>query len=224
MTDAKRSGLTSRDLTTMTFIVLTVAGAASMMLFGPAQASVGEAHAELQEANRSAQAAPTLLVESAAWQVTTTRSKAMRAHIAKHSANATDSAALTQTLYDIAAQNGLELTRIQPSSGRQLASIAASAKEDPAAVTPTATLRVALDTTAPYDAVVTFLEALERDLGFVRLESVRLTPVTSDGAPLVRAIIESVHFAFDPEAVEPRQDTEMAGLTTAMPPMTGGAH
>ncbi len=209
MSGKKKRTITSRDLSTMTFIVLALCGAASVMMFGPVRHRETQANLALEEAHRAAQLAPSLLIESVAWREEEARGKAMQDYVAKHSTGAIDSAALTQRLYDMATICGLELSRIRPSAKH----INAGKNADGASKSaPQAALRVSLDTTADYQAVVRFLDSLETDFGFVRIETVRLTPVTSAGKPLVRATIESVHFAFDPALAEPKLTPE--GMTT----------
>ena len=158
------------------------------------------------------QTVPTLTVDSVAWRDTEARGSALQQRIAAHSQGAIDSAALTQRLYDTATACGLALTRIQPAAQR----IAPTLRPDgtPEAAPQTA-LRVALDTTAPYEAVVRFLDVLEHDLGFVRIESVRLAPVSPEGLPSVRATIETVHFGFDPALAEPPAQGTNLALTGA---------
>ena len=184
------------------------------MMIGPTRDAIDKARGDFATAQRAVQEAPALTVASVAWKKTEARGAALQDLVIASSEGALDSAELTQRLYDTAAECGLTLTRIQPSSQRISSVMRPDGTPDAA---PQAALRVSLDTTASYDAVVRFLDVLERDLGFVRIESVRLTPVSPDGVQSVRATIETVHFAFVPALAEP------ATQTTALQTTVGGA-
>ena len=68
------------------------------------------------------------------------------------------------------------------------------------------TVAYSISVTGTYPAMATFLRSLRTGLGHAQVRSVRLVPAPEERAQLVRAVIETEHYAFDttpPEAAAP---------------------
>lgn len=145
--------------------------------------------------------------------------------IVERSAPARDTARLNAGIEAIAANSGVEVQRTQP---REAAGPALTppthASADPAApqpVRPDAVVGLTLDVAGTYGAVAAFVGALETDLGFTRVISLRMAP-EGEHVDRVRATITTAHFAFSPPvaptpAPTPATDTE---TDTAAPAFT----
>lgn len=136
------------------------------------------------------------------------------ADIAERSAPARDAAKLNAAIEALALKAGVAVRRTQPredSDGAAPARPAEGADAAPA-VRPDATLAFTIDVTGPYAGLTRFVRALETDLGYTAVSSVRLTP-ESENRDLVRASITTRHYAFS--LPEPAPDAVPEGGVTS---------
>lgn len=117
---------------------------------------------------------------------------------------ARDAAALNARMEELAATAGVRLQRTQPREAlsalskdppRATTDPATSDQPATASVKPDAVLGFTIDATGSYAGMTRFIEGLERNLGYTRVDSVRIAP-DSETEDRVRATISTVHFAF----------------------------
>lgn len=180
----------------------------------PLHAEQRDAVSQLEEAQSLAARAgelsarmPALTAERAAFA----RDAAL---ICERSAPARDTARLNAGIEDIAAKAGVEVERTQPREPAALAGAstrAAPAATDPGAtpdIQPDAVAGFALDVVGSYAGLASFVRALESDLGFTRVVSLRVTP-EGEYQDRVRASITTAHFAFSlPKPAAPGEPTD----------------
>lgn len=119
--------------------------------------------------------------------------------VARHSAAAHETARLNASIEQAARRSGVDVLRTQPREMphpvAQPGVAASSEAGGPVTVSPDAVTGFSLDVAGTYDGLASFVSAIERELGFTRIESLRLVPEGS-ASERVRATISTAHFAF----------------------------
>lgn len=118
-----------------------------------------------------------------------------------------DPGRLYDALRRLAASSGVRIERIEPSTVRHGARQGARQPGDVQVETAGYTVEI----TGRYDAIADFVRACESDLGASRLSSFRIaaTAPTPDGqAPVLSAVIETVHVSLSPPSRKDSPSTE----------------
>jgi hypothetical protein len=166
---------------------------AHLLVVEPAAKRLGAARAEI--ARREADAATLRAVQASLPLIDAAADRARREvdAVAAASTPARDPGALFASLAAIAASHGVRVEQLDPFEPPQPA---AAPGADPAVPAPRDTrLGYTMTLDAAYADLAAFLGAVQRDLGFVRITSVRITP--SGEADRVSARVQTVHHAFE---------------------------
>lgn len=164
----------------------------------PAAKRLATVRAEI--ARRESDAATLRAVQSSLPVVEAAADRARREvdALAAGSAAARDPGALFAGLAAIAASHGVRVEQLDPFEPPQPAVPAPGG--DPAAAIPRdSRLGYTMILDASYPDLAAFLAALQRELGFVRIVSVRMVPSGEEGR--ISARVQTVHHAFDLAAV-----------------------
>lgn len=188
----------NRALASQGIIVLAVCVGGYMVLVDPARrqaaAAAGQAEsiaAQVREAESLRDQVPML---SAALEKTKKDVK----DIAESGKLARDERELFAAVMAMADGTGIRVEQLSPAKTATVSADSADARDTVVAYSITAT--------GNYGQVAAFLRGLRTGLGFTNLRSVRLTPTPEENAPVVRAVIETEHFAFDPAPAAPAAD------------------
>jgi hypothetical protein len=126
------------------------------------------------------------------------------ARISEFGRPARDERGLFAAMISLAAHHDIRLDELNPM--RLGVARDAAPRADAAAMPHDAAVGYSMVAVGSYDHIVTFLRALSGELGYTLIRSVKLTPSVDDKVQLVRAIIETEHFSFDPSARAPLAD------------------
>lgn len=140
--------------------------------------------------------------------------------IQDRSALAKDQSALFSALMELAGSHRIRVDQLQPVTvgNKRTASKPAAPPPPPppsgsgtGPLTPaapqieSACVRYAIAATGSYADLARFVGALQFDLGFTRVRSVRIDPVRESSTPIVQVLIETEHYAFGAGAVASAQ-------------------
>ncbi|MDZ4685933.1 MAG: hypothetical protein SH850_12770 [Planctomycetaceae bacterium] len=196
-------------------IGLMVCGAVQMFLIGPAEGRARKLQAEADAISGPNDASSALNADQLNSMIAAARLAAEK--VSSLSQPARDEAELFGRLMDLASTAGVRVDSLQPTgdsgpAARGFANPAAppstplAAATDPSAppvAPPPADLHVgyAMVVTAPYAKIIEFLQQIPVAIGFSVVHSVKIEGGDSSGPGLIRARIETEHFAFDVSTV-----------------------
>lgn len=126
------------------------------------------------------------------------------ARIAEFGRPARDERGLFAAMVSLAAQHDIRLDELNPL--RLNVARDSATKADAADLPQDAAVGYSMVAVGSYDHVAAFLRALSGELGYTLVRTVKLTPSVDEKVKLVRAIIETEHFSFDPSARAPLAD------------------
>ena len=169
----------------------------SMGVLEPLNRANEDAMLRLEQAQRLAAHASEYALLAPAQAAESASVEKRLAEIAERSAPARDAAKLNAAIESLASKAGVAVQRTQPRAAPDLAPSAPSGEdaEASAPVTPDAALGFTIDAAGSFAGMARFVRALETDLGYTVVASVRLTP-ESERRDLIRASITTQHFAF----------------------------
>lgn len=189
-------------------IGLLVCGAAHLFLIGPHNARLARLQAEAEALAAAPSAGPALSAEQVA---TLTRLAARWAdEVTRRSESARDDTRLFTAIMTLAESSGVRIDQLQPTgrpeatrkppSGPSAEGTAPADGSLPASSEPAAHGGVGygMVVSAEYGRLAAFLAALQREIGFTVVRSVRLEPDDSgDGSDRVLAHVQTEHYWFD---------------------------
>jgi hypothetical protein len=203
-----------RELIAHAVIVSGIVFGAAAMLIAPRLEEQASRHAQLAAAQAEAQAiAERARLQHEAQGVIKQVSRIEEA-IETRSAQASDEIALHRAYHDAADRYGLSIERFDPSPINRAPSRRRGDKKGPELPSPQFASTVRIDATGTLDAVIEFVEFISGHAGFVKFESLRITPDSETVASGVRLSLETEHYSFaipDPESMasaDPSADGE----------------
>jgi hypothetical protein len=199
-------------------LALGVGLCAAAFIFGlkPLERKLDEARAKVSslESQIAAGTSDTLTVEQTVEMISKARQSVRQTR--ERSGAARDEGATFGAIMNLASKHGVRVDQLQPASARPIKNKAAEAPAP--VVNPTTQAAAQSSTSAPtpalappadrraacamtvtgdYASVVEFVRAIERELGFGLVRSVRLTPVGDTSDQRVSCAIETEHLAID---------------------------
>jgi hypothetical protein len=187
----------SRDLIAQSVIAGAVCVGGWMMFVQPKVKQCNDLEAKIEQSKSAA--ADTGPTEEMVRQVSRIRQRA--AEITARSALSQDSSALYGMIMDLARTQNVRVESVRPGD----------VAEQTSGKVPMAVARVEINVEAPYDAVASFLEALDGLDAFLRISTVSLMPLEQDGRRVIsgRIVCETISFSL-PQAVTAMQDDRHA--------------
>lgn len=188
--------LSARSILSEAVIVAGVSAALGMVVLSRLESESRDVERDLLNASLRLAERAELEASQPQWLEMRRLARAANASVAEFSGATADAAALHDRLMVLARDCDIRVDRIQPSQRTMTPEPAAS--DDPSAPPPVRALAAianSIDVSGRYDSLVRFIERLE-DLGFSRVNEVRIVPRREGDERLVQASLQTVHFAF----------------------------
>lgn len=209
-------------------LVIVVAGAmgASAMIVGPLESRLAEAREHLDAVTELRSNAGMLMASAPA---VTRASRALDDYvegIRRHSELSENPSRLHEVVMELADRVGVRIDRVQPgepgepAKGRSRGARAPVSSGNPTVAGSDITVRatrMSIEAVGAFENIADFIDALEKETGFARIVTLRMTPMMTEQGEMVRATIQTEHLSFQaaPEEAPPGAPGLLPG---------GGAH
>lgn len=203
-----------RELLAHAVIVSGILFGAAAMLIAPRLDEQTSRNAELAAAQAEMQAIAerARLQEQAAAVIE--QVSAIEKALEARSSQASDEIALHRVYHDTAARFGLSIERFDPSPIQPASSRRRDSEKTDDLPKPVFASTVRIDADGTLDSVVEFIEFISSHAGFVKFESIRITP-DGEGTPSgVRLSLQTEHYCFrvpDPDSVAAAHASDQTG-------------
>jgi hypothetical protein len=185
----------SRNVVAQGAIILSICVGGYMALVDGPRQKAAQAQSECAAIAAQLKEAESLRDQVPAFTALRERCKTEGAALAECGRLAREERELFAAIMSLADQNRVTIDGLNPAkaTGKQAAAPGQPEAPDARDVT----VAYSISATASYPAMASFLRSLRTGLGHAQVRSVRLVPSAEDKAQLVRAVIETEHYAFD---------------------------